>query len=156
MFATSPIFAQSFNAVQDFSLNSNPNGAWSYGYTPTRGGALTLFTDKSNVQPAIFSTDFTGKEQGHIYTMTAAGEQILAGPGTPAKAGFSHLLRRPGFGRPARRGHLWWIVEVWGIRVAPGSYKIDACPSGMDATTEDRIPRGNLFGRPTPPCSQAT
>lgn len=41
----------------------------------------------AETQPAIFSTDLTGKGQGHIYRITATGEQILAAPGTPAKAG---------------------------------------------------------------------
>lgn len=30
------------DVAQDFSLRSNPNGAWSYGYTTSPGGALTL------------------------------------------------------------------------------------------------------------------
>jgi hypothetical protein len=35
---------QSFSAVQDFSTTSNPNGAWSYGYTTTLGGIFHLLT----------------------------------------------------------------------------------------------------------------
>jgi hypothetical protein len=31
-----------YDAAADFSLNSNPNGVWSYGYSTTLGGATTL------------------------------------------------------------------------------------------------------------------
>lgn len=33
-----------WDVVQNFSLNSNPNGAWSYGEEPDGGGAFSLFT----------------------------------------------------------------------------------------------------------------
>ena len=34
-----------YDAAQDFSLNSNPNGVWSYGYSQRLGGALTLHAE---------------------------------------------------------------------------------------------------------------
>jgi hypothetical protein len=37
-----------YDAAMDFSLNSNPNGVWSYGYSATLGGAMVL--DDQNVQ----------------------------------------------------------------------------------------------------------
>jgi hypothetical protein len=37
-----------YNAADDFSLNSNPNGVWGYGYSTTLGGAMVL--DDENVQ----------------------------------------------------------------------------------------------------------
>src|SRR5690349_8977740 len=33
-----------YDAVQDFSISSNPNGVWSYGWTATLGSALNLYT----------------------------------------------------------------------------------------------------------------
>src|SRR5271166_5060477 len=36
-----------FNAASDFSLNSNPNGVWSYGYSTTLGGPFLLYTSSS-------------------------------------------------------------------------------------------------------------
>jgi len=39
-----------YNAVNDFSITSNPNGAWSYGWTSTLGGPINLYR--------ITSTDF--------------------------------------------------------------------------------------------------
>lgn len=33
-----------YDAVKDFSLASNPNGVWSYGWMPTQGVPMTLYT----------------------------------------------------------------------------------------------------------------
>ncbi|WP_395142431.1 PEP-CTERM sorting domain-containing protein [Armatimonas sp.] len=45
--------AQTFNATTDFSsTNGNPNGQWSYGFTTTLGGALTLF-DTADSSPTL-------------------------------------------------------------------------------------------------------
>jgi len=35
---------QSFDAIGDFSITSNPNGAWSYGWTASLGSTFTSFT----------------------------------------------------------------------------------------------------------------
>jgi hypothetical protein len=40
--------AITYDAALDFSLNSNPNGVWSYGFSTTLGGALVL--DDENIQ----------------------------------------------------------------------------------------------------------
>jgi len=34
--------AANYDPAADFSLSSNPNGLWSYGYSITLGGAFTL------------------------------------------------------------------------------------------------------------------
>ena len=34
-----------YDASEDFSLASNPNDVWSYGYSTTLGGELVLYTD---------------------------------------------------------------------------------------------------------------
>lgn len=36
-----------YDAAADFSIASNPNGVWSYGYTTTLGGTPTLYTNSS-------------------------------------------------------------------------------------------------------------
>jgi hypothetical protein len=36
------------SAFADFSLTNNPNGNWSYGFTPTLGGSITLYNSSSN------------------------------------------------------------------------------------------------------------
>ena len=43
--------ALSIDAAEDFSLSSNPNGAWSYGYSATVGGTFQLFPQTGDVLP---------------------------------------------------------------------------------------------------------
>ena len=46
--------AQAYNLSRDFSVNANPNGAWSYGYVSQIGGAFTLMdTPRTNEAPSI-------------------------------------------------------------------------------------------------------
>jgi hypothetical protein len=33
-----------YDVAQDFSIASNPNGVWTYGYETTLGGPLTLYS----------------------------------------------------------------------------------------------------------------
>jgi len=37
-----------FNLAADFSTNQNPNGVWSYGYSTTLGGPMTLHAQRGN------------------------------------------------------------------------------------------------------------
>lgn len=39
--------AAGYDGAADFSLNSNPNGVWSYGYSATLGGTMTLDLEKT-------------------------------------------------------------------------------------------------------------
>ena len=43
--ASRPAQAQTYDAAGDFSIASNPNGVWSYGYENSLGGTLNLYTD---------------------------------------------------------------------------------------------------------------
>ena len=52
----------------------------------------------SESQPAIFSTDSTGKGQGHIYVAKADGSQILADSANPAKSGDYLVMYVSGLG----------------------------------------------------------
>jgi hypothetical protein len=42
LFSAVPAQAQLYDFVADYSIVSNPNGAWSYGWAPFRGGPVTL------------------------------------------------------------------------------------------------------------------
>jgi hypothetical protein len=42
------VIAETWNAVQDFSTASNPNGAWSYGWASSFGGAFSLLTSNQD------------------------------------------------------------------------------------------------------------
>ncbi|HTM49950.1 MAG TPA: hypothetical protein VL285_14760 [Bryobacteraceae bacterium] len=52
----------------------------------------------ASAQPAIFTSDNSGKGQGLIYTVAADGTQTLAGSAAPAKAGDPILIRCSGLG----------------------------------------------------------
>ena len=43
LFVAVSAHAQTYDAVADFSKANNPNGVWSYGDTPTRGGSFSLY-----------------------------------------------------------------------------------------------------------------
>jgi uncharacterized protein (TIGR03437 family) len=49
-------------------------------------------------EPAIFSTDSSGKGQGHIYAITAAGQQVLADASNPVTAGNVLVIYCTGLG----------------------------------------------------------
>lgn len=49
LFMSGPAAAQMFNAASDFSPTSNPNGAWSYGWSSSRGADFNLVTVPINV-----------------------------------------------------------------------------------------------------------
>ncbi|HEY6392213.1 MAG TPA: SBBP repeat-containing protein [Bryobacteraceae bacterium] len=49
-------------------------------------------------EPAIFSTDSSGKGQGDVFVYRSATEQILAAPGQPAKAGDILIIYCAGLG----------------------------------------------------------
>ncbi len=52
-----PVQAATYSAVDDFSLNGNPSGAWSYGsLSAFSGGSFTLFTTKET------NANFTGQQ----------------------------------------------------------------------------------------------
>jgi hypothetical protein len=42
------VIAETWNAVENFSTASNPNGAWSYGWAPSLGGTFSLLTTNQN------------------------------------------------------------------------------------------------------------
>jgi hypothetical protein len=44
LFSITAIHAQTFSIGGNFSTTSNPNGVWSYGWLPSLGGSLTLYT----------------------------------------------------------------------------------------------------------------
>lgn len=48
LLASAAASAQTYNAVTDFTLASNPNGAWSYGFTFMPGTTFILYTTANN------------------------------------------------------------------------------------------------------------
>lgn len=50
-----PTWLVANNAVEEFSLTSNPNGPWSYGYSDSLGGAISLY-DVASTAPSGLQT----------------------------------------------------------------------------------------------------
>jgi uncharacterized protein (TIGR03437 family) len=84
------------------------NAMLPYGLTPGITYQLIAFRDNqisvpqsikvAAAEPAIFSTDSSGKGQGDIFVYRSATEQILAAPGQPAKAGDILIIYCAGLG----------------------------------------------------------
>ena len=77
--------APTYDAAADFSLATNPNGAWAYGYSTTLTGALILHTESLNAsgldvwRTNIGSNDPTVYKNNTANTVTASTIQIEAG-----------------------------------------------------------------------------
>jgi|ERR1039458_1229304 hypothetical protein len=64
-----PSAAQSYNAAGDFSIGSNPNSAWSYGYSYGVGSAVILDTTSTNpAAPNLPLSGWLGNENPSPYT----------------------------------------------------------------------------------------
>ena len=74
-----PAAAVTYNPLLDFSSASNPNGAYTYGYETSLGGALTAFTSNLpvNTQPQAWTTPELDQYLGVYDTNTS----ILQHPG---------------------------------------------------------------------------
>jgi len=70
----SPLLALAtlYDAHTDFSVGSNPNGVWSYGYSNTLGGAFTAFDSSST---GTYDRWFTGIDALGVYN-TVSGIAI--------------------------------------------------------------------------------
>jgi hypothetical protein len=70
-----PAQAQAYDAAADFSATDNPNGAWSYGWSPTLGGVLNLYVHHDNVAGVDFWRDQTDPNVSH----NSSGSRIRIG-----------------------------------------------------------------------------
>jgi hypothetical protein len=78
--AAAPAAALSYDPAAGFSTASNPNGAYSYGYSATLGGALTLFTDANAVYPNSWSNQSLDQYLG-VYGATPTASSVSLHPG---------------------------------------------------------------------------
>jgi uncharacterized protein (TIGR03437 family) len=91
-----------------YTSPSQVNAMLPYGLTPGVTYQLIAFRDNqisvpqsitvAAAEPAIFTTDSSGKGQGDIFVYRSATEQILAAPGQPAKAGDILIIYCAGLG----------------------------------------------------------
>ena len=79
LFSTSAASALTFNAANDFSIVSNPNGAWSYGYSTMLGGVFVPFTASGTNIVGAANPNFNYWEIGSaplVFKNTAATNQL--------------------------------------------------------------------------------
>jgi hypothetical protein len=119
--------AAAFSAAGDFSAASNPNDPWSYGMTPTLGGAFTPLLSAN-------WTALTGwsKSGGNIddfaNDMPAVVANLTGAPVSPTPfvtVGPGQLLLHPGF--------LGEYAVVRWTAPAAGDYSVSAAYTGLDS-----------------------
>ncbi|MDZ4851880.1 MAG: putative Ig domain-containing protein [Pirellulaceae bacterium] len=108
-----------FDAVKDFSIDANPNSAWSYGYSQTRGSQFQLSTIKGAVSNLDYWSGTTGGPH-IIHNLT--GSTIPGGITYPPDA----LNLDPSF--DGRNSVLRFNVP------ATGSYRLVGRFQGIDLT----------------------
>lgn len=68
-------FAHAYDAATDFSLASNPNGVWSYGYATSLTGSFILDTDTSTSGPVQqWRGDLAGDGNPGVYKNTSSND----------------------------------------------------------------------------------
>jgi len=126
--------AQTFNAASDFSVTANPNGAWSYGWSTSRGTAFNLFPYSGTINA---TTDPNGALLGSLDIWTLYGIPLVFHNGSPIIiTGGTYPqgccapipLAALGF-HPGPNGEN--AVVRW-TAPASGLYKVNAAFSGVD------------------------
>ena len=119
-----PSAAQSYNAAGDFSISSNPNGAWSYGWSTSLGSAFIPSTIATNAYMGFTLEGWLGNSDSSLtpYVLHNATTTIVNNnPTTPYQPG--QLAEHPG-----AQGQ--YEVVRW---TAPfsGTFSINATFSGL-------------------------
>jgi hypothetical protein len=130
-----PSAAQSYNAAGDFSISSNPNGAWSYGWSTSLGSAFIPSTIATNAYMGFTLEGWLGNSDSSLtpYVLHNATTTIVNNnPTTPYQPG--QLAEHPG-----AQGQ--YEVVRW---TAPfsGTFSINATFSGLStigSTTDVHI-----------------
>jgi hypothetical protein len=121
--------APSVSPADDFSATANPSGAWTYGFTPTRGGAFTAysFTGQIAGMPAWFRTSPASGTTFPLLTFNNAGAPVVVSGNvtTPANT----FLLHPG--SAGENSVLRWTAPNDGTFLVQGRF------FGLDSTTTD-------------------
>ena len=88
IFLTCTSHAKADSAFLQFSAINNPNGSWSYGYTPTSGGPIVLYTDTT---PVFGQPGWRGGSCGWVAANTSGADLRLGDSGV-WPAGYLSLL----------------------------------------------------------------
>jgi hypothetical protein len=119
--------ASAFDLAADFSIVANPNGAWSYGWSTTLGGAFTLDTT-AVTEPTTGMERWLGVAPDGTpfveYNPTAAPQSFGTGLLAPGEAAFD----------PGPAGE--FAVVRW-TAPAAGDYSLSVSFSGRDTVAGD-------------------
>ena len=83
-----PSAAQAYNAAGDFSTSSNPNGAWSYGWSSTLGSAFNL--------SSIATNGYAGGLDGWLGTSDSSGTPYVLRNNTTHEVTNAVTVYQPG------------------------------------------------------------
>ena len=116
-------FAQIWEAAADYSSVANPNGAWSYGWTPLAGGPLTLFTNYGPFCGGVSGWRLTGPG---VFNLPLVGKNHAASTlcCTTVRMPPGRIIMHPGFS--GQKAILRWTAP------ASGSYYVSAAVGGLD------------------------
>jgi hypothetical protein len=120
-----PCAAQSNNAEGDFSTGSNPNGAWSYGWTTTLGSAFNLDSVSTNTYAG------TGLG-GWLTTLAPDGSPLVLHNGTGSEITLGNSTFEPGQLALGPGQNLQYSVLRW-TAPSSGAFNIFASFSGLSA-----------------------
>jgi hypothetical protein len=112
-----------YNLSSAFSTNANPNGSWSYGYSPTLGGTMTLYTDFGF--DTSDSLNYWRYDSGGISGVYFNATDTVQGPSSVRLAP-KQVMFHPG--SSGQYSVIRFTVP------ASGQYAINALFSGMDQT----------------------
>lgn len=114
------------DAAADFSLASNPNGVWTYGWSTTLGGPVTLdLTTATSGSIIQWRGDLAGDGNPSLFKNTS-GSTVVSGTVTLAPF---QLLMHPG------PGGEFSVLRY--TATAAGLYSVNAGFIGQDSTTTD-------------------
>jgi hypothetical protein len=121
---TLPRTASAFSAAGDFSSSSNPNGAWSYGWSTTLGSAFNL--DSSN------TTAYSGTSglNGWLSNLAPDGSPLVLQNGATNPVTTANSTFQPGQFALGPGQNLQYSILRW-TAPSSGTFSINATFSGL-------------------------
>ncbi len=120
-----------FDLSADFSLEQNPAGTWSYGWTRTAGGELSLFKTTGQVCPGM--SYWTGGENLPFMGINT-GEEVVVRPTADLRA-------RQVFLHPGLKGECavarWTAPRMGSVRITGRFFGLSGKDGGGPRTTTD-------------------
>lgn len=147
--------AQTYNAVEDFSPTSNPNGVWSYGYVTAAGAPLILYTatENNNCIPGI---SFWGLYLGSCSLLPVLGKNDTTETVCWATDCLppNYLVTSPGFS--GQINIVRWTAPSDGIYQLSGAVMGTDCVYPTSTDFRVRLNGGVLFSTAVDDCDVPT